>query len=95
MSEKPSPRGEMGPPRHERANPAAALARGALRSTERVLQSAATQARVRTGRAVATYTQADPVRAVLVAAAAGAIVATVLAMMARSGARKVRRRFRG
>ncbi len=42
----------------------------------------------------ATYLRADPVRAVLIAAGAGALLMIVAARMARSGARAVRRRVR-
>jgi ElaB/YqjD/DUF883 family membrane-anchored ribosome-binding protein len=70
---------------------AASWAMGKAKDT---LQSAADQVRERATTAVATYTQKDPVRAVLVAAAAGALAMIVLAMMARSGVRTVRRRVR-
>lgn len=55
------------------------------------LHSAAGQVRERTKTAVATYTRADPIRAVLVAAATGALLMGLVAMMARSGVRKVKR----
>jgi len=58
------------------------------------LQSAADQARARASTAVTTYTQADPVRAMLIAAAAGAILMGVVSMVARSGVRTVRRKIR-
>ena len=57
------------------------------------LQSAAEHVGQRTSAAVVTYTQRDPVRAVLIAAATGAVVMSLVSMMARSGARKVRRTF--
>ena len=57
------------------------------------LHSAAGQVRKQASRAVATYTHADPVRAMLVAAATGAILMGLVSMMARSGVRSVRRRF--
>lgn len=58
------------------------------------LQSAAEQARVRASRAVTTYTQADPVRAMLIAAATGAVLMGIVSMVARSGVRTVRRKIR-
>jgi ElaB/YqjD/DUF883 family membrane-anchored ribosome-binding protein len=56
------------------------------------LQSAAEQVRQRATTAVATYTRDDPIRAVLIAAGTGALLMVLVAMMARSGVRKVRRR---
>jgi len=55
------------------------------------LQSAADQVRERATTAVATYTREDPIRAILIAAGVGALLMTVVAMMARSGVRTVRR----
>jgi ElaB/YqjD/DUF883 family membrane-anchored ribosome-binding protein len=57
------------------------------------LQSAAGQVRDRATTAVATYTRDDPIRAVLIAAGTGALLMVLLAMMARSGVRTVRRRL--
>lgn len=70
---------------------AASWAMGKAKDT---LQSAAEQVRERATTAVATYTQEDPVRAMLIAAAAGALAMILLAMMARSGVRTVRRSVR-
>ncbi|MGZ5906048.1 MAG: hypothetical protein ACXWKQ_11925 [Reyranella sp.] len=56
------------------------------------LQSAAGQVRERATTAVATYTQEDPIRAVLIAAATGALLMGLLAMMTRSGVRTVKRK---
>ena len=56
------------------------------------LQSAAGQVRDRAATAVTTYTREEPVRAVLIAAGTGALLMVLLAMMARSGVRTVRRR---
>ena len=58
------------------------------------LQSAAGQVRERTNTAVAGYTSAEPVRAMLIAAAAGALLMGLVSMMARSGVRTVRRKIR-
>ena len=43
--------------------------------------------------ALGDYTRKDPVRAMLIAAGAGALAMTLVARLARSGARKVRRGF--
>lgn len=58
------------------------------------LQSAAGQVRERATTAVATYTQKDPIRAILIAAGAGALLMSLVAMMARSGVRTVKRSVR-
>lgn len=42
---------------------------------------------------VATYTKADPVRAMLIAAATGALVMGLVSIVARSGVRTVRRKI--
>ncbi|MEO5883856.1 MAG: hypothetical protein ABIQ06_15675 [Caldimonas sp.] len=57
------------------------------------LQSAAVQVRERARTAVATYTTNDPLRAILIAAATGAILMSLVSMMARSGVRTVRRKI--
>lgn len=56
------------------------------------LQSAASQARERATTAVDTYTREEPIRAILIAAGAGALLMVLLAATARSGIRTVRRR---
>jgi ElaB/YqjD/DUF883 family membrane-anchored ribosome-binding protein len=58
------------------------------------LRSAADHVRARTSAAVSSYTRADPVRAVLIAAGVGALLMAVLSSMARSGARAVDRTIR-
>jgi ElaB/YqjD/DUF883 family membrane-anchored ribosome-binding protein len=58
------------------------------------VQYAADRVRERATTAVATYTRQDPIRAVLIAAGAGALLMGLLASMARSGARSVRRTIR-
>jgi ElaB/YqjD/DUF883 family membrane-anchored ribosome-binding protein len=45
--------------------------------------------------AVESYTRDDPIRAILIAAGTGALLMGLVAMMARSGARSVRRRVQG
>jgi ElaB/YqjD/DUF883 family membrane-anchored ribosome-binding protein len=55
------------------------------------LQSAAEQVRERATTAVATYTKEDPIRAILIAAGIGALLMGLVAMMARSGVRTVKR----
>ena len=57
------------------------------------LQSATEQARERAATVVATYTNKDPVRAILIAAGVGAVLMALVTMMARSGARTVKRKF--
>ncbi|MCY7288875.1 MAG: hypothetical protein LH624_11655 [Cryobacterium sp.] len=54
------------------------------------LQSAAGQIRERASTGVVTYTKNDPVRAILIAAATGAILMSLISMVARSGVRTVR-----
>ncbi|MGZ5393825.1 MAG: hypothetical protein ACXWD3_18885 [Mycobacterium sp.] len=58
------------------------------------LQSASGQVRERATTAVATYTKEDPIRAILIAAGAGALLMGLVAMMARSGVRTVKRNVR-
>jgi ElaB/YqjD/DUF883 family membrane-anchored ribosome-binding protein len=63
----------------------------AMGKAKDTLQSAADQVRERATTAVATYTKEDPVRAILIAAGAGALLMGLVAMMARSGVRTVKR----
>ena len=58
------------------------------------LQSAAEHVRERATTALKTYTKQDPIRAILIAAGTGALLMGFVAMMARSGARTVRRNVR-
>lgn len=58
------------------------------------LQSGAEQVRQRATTAVSAYTRDDPIRAMLIAAAVGAVLMGVLASMTRSGTRAVERRVR-
>jgi ElaB/YqjD/DUF883 family membrane-anchored ribosome-binding protein len=64
----------------------------ALGKAKDTLQSAAEQVRERATTAVATYTKEDPIRAILIAAAAGALLMGLISMMARSGVRSVKRK---
>ena len=57
-------------------------------------QAAAHQVRKRATTAVESYTRDDPIRAILIAAGTGALLMSLVAMLARSGARSVRRRVR-
>jgi ElaB/YqjD/DUF883 family membrane-anchored ribosome-binding protein len=66
----------------------------ALGKAKDTLQSAAEAARDRAATAVAAYTRDDPIRAILIAAGAGAVLMGLLSMMARSGARTVERKVR-
>jgi ElaB/YqjD/DUF883 family membrane-anchored ribosome-binding protein len=94
MSNDPTTLKYMGTQSQETMNMAAALAHDAVGKAKSTLQSAADRVRSRATSAVATYTRDDPVRAVLIAAGAGALAMVVLAMTARSGVRKVRRSVR-
>ena len=64
----------------------------ALGKAKDTLQSAADQVRERATAAVTTYTREDPIRAILIAAAAGALLMGLLAMTVRSGVRTVKRK---
>src|SRR5450755_2860607 len=64
----------------------------ALGKAKDTLHSAADQVRERATTVVATYTKEDPVRAILIAAGIGALLMGIIAMMARSGVRTVRRK---
>lgn len=64
----------------------------AMGKAKDTLRSAAEQARERASTAVMTYTKEDPVRAILIAAGVGALLMGLVSMMARSGARAVRRK---
>jgi ElaB/YqjD/DUF883 family membrane-anchored ribosome-binding protein len=66
----------------------------AVGKTKDALGSAAGYARRRTTAAVGSYTRADPIRAVLIAAGVGALLMGVLSSMTRSGARAVDRKIR-
>ncbi|HSC64908.1 MAG TPA: hypothetical protein VLD35_14805 [Caldimonas sp.] len=58
------------------------------------LRSAAEGVRDRATTAVETYTREDPIRAILIAAATGAVLMALVAMKVRSGVRAVERRVR-
>ena len=63
----------------------------AIDKAKDTLRSAAGYARERTKTTLETYTKADPMRAILIAAGTGAVLMALVAMMARAGARTVRR----
>jgi ElaB/YqjD/DUF883 family membrane-anchored ribosome-binding protein len=63
----------------------------AIDKAKDALRSAAGYVRERATTTLETYTKADPIRAILIAASAGAVLMGLVAMMARSGARTVRR----
>ena len=67
----------------------------AMTQAKDTLRSAAGYARERATTTLETYTKADPIRAILIAAGAGAVLMGLVAMMARSGARTVRRNVHG
>ena len=58
-------------------------------------KAAADQVRERATQAVETYTRDDPIRAILIAAGTGALLMGLVAMIARSGVRSVRRKVGG
>jgi ElaB/YqjD/DUF883 family membrane-anchored ribosome-binding protein len=58
------------------------------------VQAAAGAARDRAATAVGTYTKEEPVRAILIAAGVGALLMSLVTILARSGVRNVRRRIR-
>lgn len=66
----------------------------AMDKAKEALQAGAEQVRERATAAVTTYTREDPVRALLIAAGIGALLMGLVAMMARSGVRKVRHKVR-
>ena len=67
----------------------------AIDKAKNTLRSAAGYARERATTTLETYTRADPIRAILIAAGTGAVLMGLVAMMARSGARMVRRNVQG
>ena len=67
----------------------------ALDKAKEGLHAGADIVRDRTRTAVVTYTRQDPMRAVLIAAGTGALLMGLMAMLVRSGARKIERRVRG
>ena len=58
------------------------------------VQWAAEQVEAQATAAVATYTKKDPLRAILIAAGVGALLMGLVVIMARSGARAVKREIR-
>ena len=67
----------------------------AIDKAKDTLRSAAGYVRERATTTLETYTKADPIRAILIAAGTGAVLMGLVAMMARSGARTVRRNVQG
>lgn len=67
----------------------------AMDMAKEALQTGAEQVRARATTALTTHTREDPLRALLIAAGVGALLMGLVAMMARSGVRKVRRKVRG
>lgn len=66
----------------------------AMDKAKDTLHSAVEQVRERATTTVTTYTKEDPLRAMLIAAGVGAVLMGLVAMMARSGVRRVRRKIR-
>ncbi len=73
----------------------AEAANWALNKAKEGLHAGADLVRDRTRTAVTMYMQQDPVRAMLIAAGTGALLMGLVAMLVRSGARKVGRKVRG
>ena len=72
-----------------------AAANWAVDKAKDTAYAAAGLVRKRATKAVESYTRDDPIRAILIAAGAGALLMVLVATMARSGARSVRRKARG
>ncbi|MDQ2734947.1 MAG: hypothetical protein M3Y55_08165 [Pseudomonadota bacterium] len=77
------------------ASKMAEAANWALDKAKEGLHAGAELVRDRTRTAVTTYTQQDPVRAILIAAGTGALLMGLVSMLAWSRARKVARKVRG
>ena len=71
----------------------AEVASWALDKAKEGLHAGADLVRDRTRAAVTTYTLRDPVRAILIAAGTGALLMALASMLARSGARKIKRKI--
>jgi len=72
-----------------------AAANWAVDKAKDTAQAAAGLVRKRATKAIESYTRDDPIRAILIAAGAGALLMVLIASMARSGARSVKRTARG
>jgi ElaB/YqjD/DUF883 family membrane-anchored ribosome-binding protein len=72
-----------------------AAANWAVDKAKDAAYAAAGLARKRATKAVESYTRDDPIRALLIAAGAGALLMVLLGSIARSGARSARRKARG
>jgi ElaB/YqjD/DUF883 family membrane-anchored ribosome-binding protein len=70
-------------------------ARRAADTATEAIRAGAGEIGERAATAAASYTRADPVRALLIAAGTGALLMVLVSMLARSGARKVRRTLQG
>ena len=71
-----------------------AAANWAVDKAKDTAYAAAGFVRKRATKAVESYTRDDPIRAILIAAGAGALLMVLVARMGRSGARSVRRKAR-
>jgi hypothetical protein len=92
MSNDVPPLTYLGTQSRETVNMETALAvRAAVEDARGATRSLAEHVRDGAAAGAAKYTRSDPIRAVLVAAGAGALLMIVAARMARSGARAVRR----
>jgi len=77
----------------EASSKLADAAHWALAKTRETLRSAAEQVRDRAKTTVATYTREDPLRAMLIAAAVGALLMGLVARTTKSGVRAIDRRI--
>ena len=85
----------LGTQSRETVNMETALAaKAAVEDARGVTRSLAEHVRNGAAASAAKYTRSDPMRAILVAAGAGALLMIVARRMARSGARAVRRQVR-
>lgn len=66
----------------------------AMGKAKEALQTGVGHVRNRTRTAVTTYTEKDPVKAILIAASVGALLMGLIRTMARSGLRTVKRKIR-
>ena len=75
------------------ASKTAEVAGWALDKAKEGLHAGADLVRDRTKTALTTYTVRDPLRAILIAAGTGAVLMALVSILARTGARRLKRRF--
>ena len=95
MTHDPAPLKYLGTQSRDTVNMETALAERRVREAARgATRSLGRHVRDGAAAGAAMFTRSDPLRAVLVAAGAGALLMAVAAKLARSGARAVRRQAR-